>query len=270
MSPRIRVRSGGCGFFGDVFQAANAIRFAEVNSISCEIKWGAESLYSNGGTGNAWLDFFEEFKYEFGGSGGLVIPYAGNSFPVATYRGMSVRQSYNCILRAYVNPIHWIVDECERFARENLGDAAKLAVHVRGTDAAAGFEDRKTATLEMYLGEVDVWLSENPKGKVYLATDELRVLETFRREFGENVVFRDCLRSESGASIHGHYDNGILGDPVQKGIEVLMDALILAKCDVLVRGHSMVTCFSLCWNPELIFVDIERKYLGMDRTPWLV
>jgi hypothetical protein len=124
--------------------------------------------------------------------------------------------------------------------------------------------------LEIYKFHVDEWFKCNPDGTVFLATDDERIVEAFDRRYGNrHLLVRPSLRSKDGTSLHGHYDAGVPGSPIQKGADVLKDALILARCNHLIRSHSRVTCYSLCINPDLGFTDLSLDVDGIDRTPWL-
>ncbi|UAB78976.1 hypothetical protein INR77_04565 [Erythrobacter sp. SCSIO 43205] len=144
-----------------------------------------------------------------------------------------------------------------------------LGVHVRLTDAAAGQENRKSVGLRDVFEAVGRWLKTNADGQIFLATDDQRAIALFQEHYSDRVIFQDCLRSTDGTSIHGHYDTGVEGSPYLKGLEVMIDALLLARCDHLIRTHSRVTCFTLCWNTALSYTDLELELFGENRTPWL-
>ncbi|MEL6375488.1 MAG: hypothetical protein AAFR04_16145, partial [Pseudomonadota bacterium] len=185
------------------------------------------------------------------------------------YPGKSVKASVARALRAWCTPHDEIVADVERIVQDGFKDRPALGVHVRLTDAAAGAEGRKTLDLKAYLEAVDEQRAAMPDSMIYLASDDQRVVQAFEERYPGLVASQDCTRSEDGTSIHGHYDQGIDVSPYLKGREVLIDALVLARCAFLIRTHSRVTCFTLCWNTALPYRDLERERLGVDRTPWL-
>ncbi len=273
VAPALSVRPGLAGFFGQVFTTLNGIRFAELNRLRANVFWGQNSPYFEAEKGpNAWNYYFETTDFDFSGRrcrSGLSLPYRPGAHDYTPNDGLSVRQSVGHALKAWCQPRPEIVEAVAAFAHAHFGTGQMLGVHVRLTDAAAGAEERRTVGLNTFFSAVDAWMSISSQGNIYLATDDSRVVAAFEQRYPGRVSFQDCLRSQDGTSIHGHYDAGVAGSPYQKGLEVLVDALLLARCNQLVRTHSRVTAFGLCWNLDLSFRDLEREVLGVDRTPWL-
>ena len=269
----LAVVPGRAGFFGAVFATLNGIRFAELRGRRASVVWGRASPYFDARRGpNAWEMFFCNGSFDFSRSpfGAAVRlsfrPGAHDFFP---YDGLSVRSSVARAIRLWCEPRPEIVDAVDRFVSLRFGRAPVLGVHVRLTDAASGAEGRRAIETRHIVAAVDSWLVDNPSGSVFLASDDQRVVEAFGSRYSGRLLYQDCIRSSDGLSIHGHYDSGVSGDPYRKGRDVLIDALLLARCAHLIRTHSRVTAFSLCFNPDLTYRDLERELLGVDRTPWL-
>jgi hypothetical protein len=268
--PCIDIKPGISGFFGKLFATLNGVRFAEMNCLDATVTWGPSSPYYDAEMGmNAWSYYFERARFDFSSPRGRTfrLSYRPGAHDFLAYTGLTVRQSVGMGLRAWCQPRPDILDAVAAFAEAHF-KKCMLGVHVRLTDAAAGAEGRQTVPLSAYFSAVDAWMSSN-EGHIYLATDDARVVDAFTERYRGQVCFSDCIRSASGDSIHGHYDRGIEGSPYQKGREVLIDALLLARCNQLIRTHSRVTCFSMCWNEDLVCRDLEVELLGVDRTPWL-
>jgi hypothetical protein len=269
----LRIKLGFAGFFGTVFTCLNGIRFAEANQMRASVLWGKGTPYFEASRGaNAWATYFNTETFDFSNgrfSNGLKLPYRPGAHDFIPYQGLSVRESVGRAMRTWCQPLPELAATISEYAETHFGATPMLGVHVRLTDVAAGAEGRMTVTLSSFFLPVDEWLLEYPNGRIYLATDDQSVVETFVRRYGSIVLYQDCIRSEDGSSIHGHYDAGVAGSPYQKGREVMIDALLIARCKHLIRTHSRVTAFSLCWNPNLTYRDLEREILGVDRTPWL-
>jgi len=271
---QLAVQSGGCGFFGDVFIALNGIRFAELNGLACSIDWGPRSLYHEAAYGpNAWAYYFDDSSFDFRGESVDVVarslPYRAGGHVFHPYDGLSVRQSVARAISRFCRPRAAISAEVQEFAAAGFVSNHMIGVHVRLTDAARGVENRRTLHLSHFIEATHNLLNEHPDAGIFLAADDQRTVERFQAEFGSRLVSRDCLRSHDGTSLHGHYDEGVEGSPWRKGAEVLIDALLLARCTHLVRSHSRVTCFSMCANPQLDATDLDQIHLGIARTPWL-
>ena len=276
ISRQIGIRSGRCGFFSDLIMALNGINYAKRNNLVCEVQWNERSLYHEAGMGpNAWLYYFEESVFDFsvdGAAGGLTafkLPYYPPGSDPVEGEEENPRAALNVSYGLYARPRQAILDTVDDFMESNFQGAAVVGVHVRGTDAASNFEGRMVQPWLVYLDAVQEWIDQNPGGKIFLATDEAQIVTSFTEKFGAAVVFRDAIRSVDGKSVHGHYDGGQSGGGYRKGLDVLLDALILSRCDFLVRGFSFVTAYSLCRNPDLKFRDLDLENLGVIRTRWL-
>ncbi len=269
----LNIQPGRAGFFGEVFMTLNGIRLAELNQKRARVRWGRGSPYYEAEYGlNAWNYFFKEAEFNFPDYKNLYVPklrYRPAAYPFVPYSGLTIRQSLSRAILNWCQPHTEIADTVAKLASEMFQGLPTLGVHVRLTDAAKGAEGRKTIGIDNVMAAVDVWLESVPSGKIFLATDDHRTIDTFEQRYQERLVFQDCIRSRDGTSIHGHYDQGVEGSSHKKGREVLIDALLLARCKHLIRTHSRVTAFSLCWNLELTYTDLERELLNVDRTPWL-
>ncbi|WP_192361928.1 hypothetical protein [Mesorhizobium mediterraneum] len=269
---RLRIPSRGCGFFGDLFMTLNGIRFAELCGADASVEWGNNSLYFDADGGpNAYRYFFEQAEFDIRAASSrpfLDLKYRPTADTFRRYNGLSVRASLGLAFAKYCVVRKEISDAVEEFVRHKF-KSRMLGVHIRMTDAAAGLENRKVATLDAYKYHVDKWTEDYPDGSVFLATDDERIVEEFSNRYRERLVVRESLRSTDGISLHGHYDIGVAGSRIRKGKDVLIDALILAHCNYLIRCHSRVTCYTLCVNPTLAFTDLSLELDGVDRTPWL-
>ena len=271
---RLAVQSGGCGFFGDLFIALNGLRYAERHKLSCEVDWRARSLYFDPKVGgDAWSSYFMQSRFDFGASffktRPISVPYFPGAQEFSPYDGLTVRQSVGRAIASFCAVRPEIMDKVNHFTRSKFSPGGMVGVHVRRTDAARGEENRRVLSIEHFISATEDALRERALSGVFLASDDAGVVGEFRKAFGDSVVTTDSIRSLDGTSLHGHYDGGVAGSPRQKGEEVLIDALLLAKCEFIVRGHSRVTCFSLCLDPQIPFIDLDYIHLGKNSTPWL-
>ena len=269
VKPLVRIQSGGCGFFGDVFMALNGIAFCRTNSLPYQVSWLERSLYYDVNIGeNVWESFFEPARNESVSKGRGLPFWPSAALPEIT-EGVSPRSYMHQLISEYATPRRKFRELAEEFICANFEFPRMIGVHVRLTDAAFEHEGRTTSELGSYFELLDKQLSDFPASGIYLATDDFRVIQCFNDRYPGKVCFSQCNRSIDGTSIHGHYDSGICASGYQKAREVLLDALVLGSCDFLIRGHSRVTCYTLCYKPDLPFVDVDLKSLGVNRTPWL-
>ena len=71
----------------------------------------------------------------------------------------------------------------------------------------------------------------------------------------------NVIRAQGGSAIWRDRD---AGRAHAKGVEVLLDTLLLSKCDFLLKSASAVSEFALYFNPHLI----NRSYdFGLEDQP---
>lgn len=229
----------------------NGIRACEVAGVVPSPLWSkGNCLYWEQERGsNAWDYYFEPLKARDEEVARNKIEWAFK--PLATmitpcYDGMDVRGSYAEIIRRHVRVRGQIAEKIDAFVLSHFGDEAPLGCHMRFTDVSA--EIQRAASLEVYWQAIDEYL-DNHAGRIFIATDCEQAIRAAARRYGSRVIYQEeCIRSSDGRSLHGHYDSGIDASPYQKGIDVLLDALLLSKCAHLIGIHSMVSRFSFCVN----------------------
>jgi hypothetical protein len=263
----LRILSGGCGLFGDFFMTLDGLLFCEKAGLVGRPHWTRRSLYFDGAHGNnAWDLFFEPIVQQ---ERSLFLPYFPSARHFQPEDGRSARQVAASAIARFGRARPELIEMARRFSDEHLQGGDYIGVHVRGTDARAGAEGRQAAEASALDAALDEEISKHPSRMIFLATDEERTLAAFRERFGDRVRARSCIRSSDGKSVHGHYDQGQTGSPYQKGVDVVVDALLLAWGKHLIRGHSRVTMYSLALNPELTFTDVDVLRGEKPRAPWL-
>ena len=244
---KLYIKSKHCGLFGDLAQTLNAIRFAEINDLDFEIDWDKNSLYFDSAIGkNVWYYFFKCHPKSFRHSRKIKIgiPYYPTAYGFPVYTGLSERQSIGTAIQRYCTPRPEITKIIEDYVKDNFSENANLGVHYRCTDVAAGFENRAVAKLDSLQFKIKDWIKNNPNGRIFLASDDARAVEFLKERYCTHLHSRECIRSKDGNSIHGHYDGGILASGYDKGVDVIVDANLLSRCDQLLHQGSRVAWFA--------------------------
>jgi hypothetical protein len=155
-----------------------------------------------------------------------------------------------------------IRDEAEkRMAAMFEPRAFVIGVHYRGTDATHKRTGRlthyRTAAVpyRTYADEVRRVLAaaERRIFQVFVATDEIDCLEFMQREFGDraiDVAHAPRARAEGQAV---HLDRTLGVSNYEKGRSAIVDCLLLAACNYLVKGRSNLSDASLAFKPRLPF-----------------
>jgi hypothetical protein len=167
------------------------------------------------------------------------------------------RQTLHALVETHATVRQALRQEAARAARELFEPGAfVVGVHYRGTDSVHRWTGvlqhyRRTAVPHAaYIDEVRRALGEAaPRAfQVFVATDETAFVETARREFPGRVVLIDAPRAGAdGRAVH----LSASASPYEKGKTAILDALLLASTDYLVKGRSNLSDASLIFNPNV-------------------
>ncbi len=142
-----------------------------------------------------------------------------------------------------------ISDKVERFWTAHLKNKKTIGVHYRGTDIQASLDmyakTIKKANNDDYFSAVD-FLIRSGYDMIFLATDDEKVLKIFKERYGDKLVYRESERSKNGRGIHF-----LNANRRQQGEDVIIDALLLSKCDFFLYGYSNVSTVVKYLNPFL-------------------
>jgi hypothetical protein len=154
--------------------------------------------------------------------------------------GMTPILIYRQIINKYLKLKPDIAKELDEFYRENIeGQGPVLGVHVRGTDKVIEVANLP-ALNRRYHEEIRRHIREYNIRKIFLLTDSKRILNQYRRRYGDMIISTDCNRSNGSADKAVQIENYI--DRRKKGIEIIKDTYIAARCDYFIgNGYSNVS-----------------------------
>ena len=142
---------------------------------------------------------------------------------------------------------------------------AVIGVHLRGTDKYV----RKSFSPARYFAKVDAFLATHGEinAHIFLATDDAGYRDEFLHRYGRARVAMqaggELLRATSrhaqqalglkgGGSTHAVWKDTSGEGGYRRGLEVLLDTLLLSRCDYLLKSASAVSEFAIYFNPALI------------------
>ncbi|MBS0448190.1 MAG: tetratricopeptide repeat protein [Proteobacteria bacterium] len=158
-----------------------------------------------------------------------IVPWIGRA---SRYHGLSDDRIYRQLFDRYLKPRPQVVARVDAFHRAHLAGRHWAAVHVRGSDKV-----HESAALhqtnERYDGFVERIVELNPEIGLFLLTDAVDVHARYAQRYGDRVVTTPALRSDSTTGVHmqGHAGSTV-------GTEVLVDALLAARCDYFVGNQE--------------------------------
>ncbi len=160
--------------------------------------------------------------------------------PGSKMSGMDIDEVYRYLISKYllINPE--ITVRADKFYRENFSDREFLAIHVRGSDKVGEFKevDKFHARYQTLIKSQLDKLSHD--SRIFLMTDDTRLLDNYRKLYGERVITTDCLRTSTGKGVHYQ-----AGDQITLAAEeVIIDTLVASKANYFVgNGFSNPSIF---------------------------
>jgi len=110
---------------------------------------------------------------------------------------------------------------------------------------------------EVFFRAIDERLSEDPTSTLFLCSDSQKVIDGFSDRYGDAFVLYPSIRSDFGEMHANHCENKGIQFPRKKlGIDIVVKAHLLSRCDYFIHGNSNVANFVLCYNPGL-----EHQYI---------
>ncbi len=139
---------------------------------------------------------------------------------------------------------------------ELLCNKKTLGLHIRGTDYKLHLKNHPNyISCNEYISLAKKIVVENNFEQIFLATDDLEILNTFQREFeGKLVYYKDTFRTTGKEGTHNTHDSRPL-HYYKLGLEVLRDVYTLANCDSLVCGLSQVS-----FAARYVSIALGRKF----------
>ncbi|GEM_PF-4952721 len=217
-----------------------------------------DTVYNDAPEDNMWEYYFEPVQNE------LKKTYA--AVPCSTRLYLDALSSekkehlmlFNEIIRTRIKLRKELLDKINSFATHNFGDKKVIGVHFRGTDIWKSIKNwsrvfRKVGPPE-YFELIDTLLATEKYACIFLATDEELVYQQFKERYGPQLIAYSKNRS-TNKRVVVHYLTGrypIIESAFTKrelGEEVIIDALLLSKCDFFIYGASNVSTVVKFFNP---------------------
>jgi hypothetical protein len=162
-------------------------------------------------------------------------------------------------MNRYIRVKSHVVEKAKRFYDAQLAGEGVLGVHMRGSDkgtARAIPRLQRIVPPEEYFPGIDHYLESHECSRIFLATDQEQFVDRLRGRYGNRLVVRDAQR----ALAFGDGENPFQkkeGSPYLKGEEVLIDCLLLARSDFLLKCTSAVGEYAMYFNSKLRCIDLN-------------
>lgn len=253
----LKCRHGGMfSIFNDVLQLVDM--YDKGVYSGCAVKFDQAGFYYDIDKGDNWWTYYCEpvglgrrFRRPIVQSEGLGLPYAP---PRENLRNMD-RKEAGRLTAEYIHPKPYLLDKVRNFSKQHFKGKYVIGVHYRGTDKILEAPRVDYAEMANKVREI-VQKQQTADYVVFVATDEQPFLEFMKKEHPHNVAWWDSVRSEDHKPVHKYPKES----PYRIGEDAMMDCLLLAESDKLVRTASNLSLWSGYFNPKMKIVDMSHTY----------
>lgn len=171
-----------------------------------------------------------------------VAPWIPEGHPL---HGKPLGEIYRDLAEKYLRPRGHCLAACETFFQAHLGNAPYAAIHMRGSDKASEDGDLHL-TQDAILAAI---AAIDPSWRLFLLTDDARLLARMTAAHGDRVIATDCQRTAGTTGVH--YLPTV--DRVRVGTEMMTDTLLALRARRFIgNGRSNVSAmiaFMNDWPP---------------------
>lgn len=247
-------RAGMFSIFNSVIGFLNAYENGEIAGL--EVKFGTRGNYYEPSHGPNWWNYYCE-PLCVGRDKKLLVNQGKQAdwsrMAYHTEKQLTPRQ-VNKLFKKYIKIKDFVTSDVNRFAQKNFGTQYVIGVHYRGTDK--DYEAPKVSYRKVFK-EIKNHLEglKDREYMIFVATDEQGFLDHIKEVFPDRVVALNAIRSTDGRPVHKTTDS-----PFLHGKQALTDALLLSKCNILIRTSSNLSLWATYFNPKMpVILMNDRK-----------
>ena len=147
-----------------------------------------------------------------------------------------------------------------------------IGLHLRGLGRDHGGADKlrvqgnksNEIDYQSFFEPIDNLLVQHPEAKVFVCSDSQNVIDHTVDVYGEQAITYDSSRSEFGEMHANHPQNkGLDFSPYKLGLDVVVEAYLLAQTDYFIHGNSNVANFVISLNANLdstyVYQDLSHE-----------
>ena len=246
------------GVFSEVTAVLGGLEYYEQRPdiyAGLRVDFKEEGLYHEPAAGPNWWEYYFE-PVSIGTSAlatlRIVPPWQHDFFAATTEREMS-RTTAAALLSRYVRLKPVVRDQVDQFWRDRWHGGRTIGIHYRGTDKS---EEAPIVPYDDVVAAVRELLPAHGNGdwRLFVATDEQAFLDHVNNVFPGQVLYREMRRSVDGRPIHKTQGGGF-----QKGLDAIVDCLVLSRCGRLVRTASNLGLVAGYFNPAIPVTLVGRS-----------
>lgn len=242
------------GFFAAFSGVLNHLVWCDRNNLTPVVYWDAKSRYTtdggfNGST-NVWEYYFEPVSHLSYVPGDVVHDgyYMDKISFLYYWFEKNHRELAHYLISKYIRIKPIVQSKIDTFYKEKMAGKKTIGIHLRGTDKWS--EEKLVSARKM--AEVALRYADNDT-QFLIASDQQSLFNELKILLHPYpVIYYDCYRSPSHAALHARMKPSY----AQLGEDVLVEASLLTRCDMLVRTASSVSTACLYFNPDLPYVTV--------------
>ena len=235
-------RNPGAGLFSNVTVILNHILICKkMNFIPVIDMKNFKTIYNEsrpvGGINNAWEYYFEKLnKYS------LAEVYQSKSVIISNsnLENHMINDMTNNLLKKYFKYIKIkkkFHNKVDIFSKKNFKNQKILGVHFRGSTYKVARGHAFPFTTKLIIKEINTLINKYGYEKIFLVTEEKKYLKEFINEYGKKCIYFNNFRMEK-VDLFKIYPRTL--HRFKLGEEILIDTLLLSKCDGLAYIKSNV------------------------------
>lgn len=279
----------GAGFFAELTKVVASIMHYEQEGFSrIYVDWTDEFFpYKNDPQENGWDVYFEPICLNNRRNPARAVQGEGfhelhdqicNAQWISYEQYLPYRMHVSEIIQKYIHIKKCIRRQAEDFFKKNMRNALLIGVQVRFAQThAQEVPGGKAPKLSEYCQKIEEILRKNQHRniKIYIASDSNYAMSYFKKKYKEKVICIDAFRASGAEDPHLIYENPFYWTKHPKewhqkkpgfygGLTVLLDCLLLAKCDYFIHTTSNVATFVSFFNPKIksLYLPINAPYIS--------
>ncbi len=262
------------GFFSHVNRVVNHLHhtLGRGGCAAIRVDWRVNEItplfvYGSEADGELWERFFEPLHFPGAPAEELAsheyadLAMTGLHAYRMYKRGSSWRELYGRAFAAHVHVREELRERTTELWRDGAG-RRNVGVHYRHPEHSHECP-RDIPAMDAFIARTRAIIAGERSASVVLATDVSEAVDRFRDAFGERLLVQpDVARAAAGATQY-EWD---APTGIEMGRQALIDALLLARCDVLVHTTSNLATAVGYMNPRLRMVYCESRLRGVAET----
>lgn len=170
---------------------------------------------------------------------------------------LSINEIYYYLVNKYLHPKNLIKKRVDSFLKAKLMKSSFIAVHMRGSDKALELKNLNTIN-NKYEEIINQKILIDPNLKIFLMTDDTKILKRYYELYGNKVVATKSQRTEDDTGIH--YKKSL--NSIELGFEVMTDVYVAAKAKAFIgngwSNTSQIVRYLKKWsNNDIQFIGPE-------------